>query len=478
MKVIVVGVNHAGTSFIRTLAMLDKKIKINAYDRNDNISFLGCGIALWVGGEFKDPNGLFYSTHETLENVYKANVKMEHDVIEINTKKKYVVVKDLKTGKTKTDKFDKLVYAGGTWPIKLPVKGADLKGIHFSKIFQHAKVIKRACNSKKVKNVVIIGAGYIGIELVEAFHKAGKKVTLIDMVNRVIPRYFDPEFTTPLMNTMKKEGIKLAMGQMTTGFIGDKKGNVTHVKTNKGKFKADIVISAVGFNANTKLLEGQVRMNPRKAIVVNQHQETSKKGVYAIGDSTCIKHNQLGAAHVALATNAVKTGLAAAWHIVNGAKATKFPGVNGTNAIAVFDYNYSSTGLSEESAKAFKIPHAIAYLEDKDRPEFMHDAQDVSFKIVYDPKTLKLIGAQVGSRYVNHAEVMYAFSLALSKGMTLPEIALMDVYFLPHFNKPFNFMLRTVMKAMGLDYNEYEKNFGKKTKKKIKKKTTKKSKKK
>ena len=215
------------------------------------------------------------------------------------------------------------------------MKEPDLKGIHFSKIFQHAKVIKKATRSKKVQNAVIIGAGYIGIELVEAFHQAGKKVTLIDMANRVIPRYFDPEFTDPLMKTMKKEGIKLAMGEMTTGFAGDKKGNVTHVITNKGKYKADIVISAVGFNANTKLLEKQVRMNDRKAIIVNANQETSKKGVYAIGDSACIKHNQLGKAHVALATNAVKTGIAAAMHIVHGTKAFKFPGVNGTNAISV-----------------------------------------------------------------------------------------------------------------------------------------------
>ena len=133
MKVVVVGVNHAGTSFIRTLAMLDKKIKIHAYDRNDNISFLGCGIALWVGGEFKDPKGLFYSTKETLENVYKAKIKMEHDVIEINTKEKYIRVQDLKTKKITKDKYDKLVYAGGTWPIKLPVEGAWFKRNPFFK---------------------------------------------------------------------------------------------------------------------------------------------------------------------------------------------------------------------------------------------------------------------------------------------------------------------------------------------------------
>ncbi len=477
-KIVVVGVNHAGTSFIRTLAMLNPKAEINAYDRNDNISFLGCGIALWVGGEFKDPSGLFYSDKEKLTNIYKANVKMEHDVTEINVKEKYVMVKDLNTGEVQKDTFDKLVFSGGTWPIKLTVEGADLNNIFFSKIFQHAKKIKAKAKSKKVNDVVIIGAGYIGIELVEAFHHAGKKVTLIDMADRVVPRYFDTEFTTPMMKEMAKQKIKLAMEQKTIQFLGDKKGNVTHVVTDKGKYKADVVISAVGFLPQTQSLwvtdkegkmqrnkngsvKGQVKLDPRGAIIVNQYQQTSNKDVYAIGDCSNIKHHQLGSANVALATNAVKTGIAAAMHIAKGKNAVKFPGVNGTNAISVFDFHYSSTGVSEASAKAFGIKHEVAYLEDWDRPEFMKNKAKVSFKIVYDPETLKLLGAQIGSRYQSHTEVMYAFSLALSKGMTLPEIALMDVYFLPHFNKPFNFMLRTIMRALGLDYTDYEAGFTK-----------------
>ncbi|MCK5807260.1 MAG: FAD-dependent oxidoreductase [Mycoplasmataceae bacterium] len=451
MKVVLVGVNHSGTSMVRTLKTLNKDVEINAYDRNTDISFLGCGIALWVGGEFEDPEGLFYANKEILENDFGTNVKMEHDVIEINAKEKYVVVKDLKTGETFKDEFDKLVFAGGTWPITIPVEGNDLKNIYFSKIFAHAKEIKKANENKDIKNVVVLGAGYIGIELLEAFHKAGKKVTLVDMADRVIPRYFDHEFTTPLETTMKEKGIHLAMNEKLVKFEG-KDGKVTAVVTDKGTYKADMVLMSVGFKPLTGMLKDQVEMTKTGAIIVNEHQQSSNKDIYAIGDSCAVQHHILGTAHVALATNAVKTGIVSAFHLA-GNNDIKFPGVNGTNAIAVFDYNYASTGISETSAQMLNIDHKAAFIQDKDRPEFMHDAADVSFKIVYDPKSLKLIGAQIGSRgAANHTEVIYAMSLAISKGMTLPEIALMDVFFLPHFNKPFNYMIKSVFKALGITY--------------------------
>ena len=453
MKVVLVGINHAGTSFLRTVKKLNPDVEVNAYDKNTNISFLGCGIALWVGGEFDDPGGLFYANKEILTKQYHANVFMKHEVIEINTKEKYVVVKNLETNEEFKDSYDKLVYAGGTWPIQIPVPGKDLKNIYMSKLFQHAQKIKAACQDPNVKSAVVVGAGYIGIELVEAFYKAGKKVTLIDMADRVIPRYFDHEFTAPLMKTMQKEGVHLALNEGLKEFKGEN-GIVKSVVTDKGEYQGDVVITCVGFRPVTGLLEGQVDLFDNKSIIVNEYQQSSNKDVYAIGDCSCLKHNVLGKANVALATNAVKTGIVAAMHIAKQAN-LPFPGVNGTNAIAVFGYKYASTGVSEATAKHMKIDHQVMFFEDNDRPEFMHDHEKVSFKIVYDPKSLKLLGAQVGSSgQTSHTEIIFAMSLAITKQMTLPEIALMDFYFLPHFNKPFNFVLSTVLRALNINYEK------------------------
>lgn len=454
MKIISVGTNHAGTSFVRTLAKLNKEknFEIVAYDKNSNISFLGCGIALWVGGEFKDPAGLFYSDKDKLEKM-GIKVKMQHEVVSIDEAKKEVLVKNLETGEEFTDNYDKLVFAGGTWPIVPPFPGIDLENIFLSKLFQHAQKIKEKANDSSIKNVVVVGAGYIGVELLEAFTKAGKNVTLIDMADRVIPRYFDPEFTDKMEERMRKAGVKLQLGEKIVEFKG-KDGKVKKVITDKGEYNGDLVILSIGFAPQTKMLAGKVDMLPNGAIKVDSRMRSSNPNIYAIGDSAAIHHNVLNDnMHVALATNAVKTGLVAALDVAGAG--IDFPGVQGTNAIDVFGCNYSSTGFTESSSKSLGLEAASVFWSGKDREEFMHNAADMQIKFTYHPKTLKLMGAQIGSwDETNHTEVIYALSLAIQKGMTLPEVALMDVFFLPHYNKAFNFMIRPILSVLGLDYDK------------------------
>ena len=452
MKIISIGTNHAGTSFVRTLSKLNKNVEITAYDQNSNISFLGCGIALWVADEFKDPAGLFYSSEEQLTSM-GINVKMEHKVIEINEKEKYVVVKNLKTNEEFKDSYDKLVFSGGTWPIVPPFPGVKLENIFLSKIFQHAQKIKEMSSREEVKNIVVIGAGYIGIELVEAFSKKGKNVTLIDMEDRVVPRYFDSQFTKPLEKNMKSQGVNIRLEESVKEFKGDENGKVTQVVTNKGTYDADMVIMSIGFRPQTQLLKDKVDMMDNGSIIVNDRMQTTIKDIYAIGDSAALKHNVLGRANVALATNAVKTGIVAAMDINN--TPIDFPGIQGTNGIDVFSCHYASTGISEEFAIRLKKDVATEFLIDKDRPEFMHNAEDVQIKIVYDKTNLKLLGAQIGSfgQHV-HTEAIFCLSLAIQKGMTLPEIALMDFYFLPHYNKPFNYIIKCILNALNLKYDK------------------------
>lgn len=450
MKIILVGVNHAGTAFLRTFKSLSKDAELVAYDKNTDISFLGCGIALWVGGEFENPDGLFYANHEILSQKFGVDVKMQHEVIEINSKEKYLRVKNLVTGEIFKDTFDKLVFAGGTWPIDLKVEGRDLKNIYFSKIFNHAKELHKKNNDPSIKNVVVVGAGYIGVELAEAFNKAGKNVVLIDMIDRVVPRYFDQEFTSKIEEKFVEEKIVFAKNQKVVKFLGQD-GVVQKVVTNVGEYPADLVVVSVGFKPHTQILEKQVDRTSSGAIIVDNEQKTSNENIYAIGDSCALTHHILGTQHVALATNAVKTGVVAAFSL-SGNHSVKFPGISGTNAISVFGLKYASTGISESVAKEMKISHKAIVIKDKDKPEFMHNAEDVQFKLVFDPKTLKILGAQIGSEKENHTEIIYTISLAIADQKTIVELALMDFFFLPHFNKPFNFIIKAVLEVLGLDY--------------------------
>jgi NADPH-dependent 2,4-dienoyl-CoA reductase/sulfur reductase-like enzyme len=451
MKVVVVGVNHAGTSAIRTLLSQNKAHKVVAFDRNDNISFLGCGIALSVSGVVQNVNDLFYSNCNELEKL-GAEVNMSTEVTRIDTEKKEVTARDLKTGKERIESYDKLIYSAGSWPVDFKVENSDLKNVYVCKLFQHASELIAKAGDPEIKSVAIVGAGYIGIELAEAYHQRGKRVTLVDLQSRVVPAYFDTEFTDRLEADIRKAGVNLVLGAKLTGYTGGKDGKVKQIVTDHGKFDADLVVQCVGFKPNSELLAKADKL-PNGAIKVDSAMQTSIPDVYAIGDSVAIYHAATGSyRHVALATNAVKGGVVAASQI-NGVKQVRLESITGTNAICVFDNKLASTGLSESAAKAAGLNVASSFYKDNDRPEFMNDTEEVGVKLVFEKETLRLVGAQIGSYGEgSHTECIFYLSLAIQKQMTLLDLAMTDVYFLPHFNKPFNFIISAILQALGLTY--------------------------
>jgi NADPH-dependent 2,4-dienoyl-CoA reductase/sulfur reductase-like enzyme len=444
-------VNHAGTSAIRTLLSQNKEHKVVAFDRNDNISFLGCGIALSVSGVVKNVNDLFYSNCNELERL-GAEVHMSTEVVKIDTEKKEVTARDLKTGKEQTVAYDKLIYSAGSWPVDFKVENSDLKNIYVCKLFQHASELIAKAGDPEIKSVAIVGAGYIGIELAEAYHQRGKKVTLVDLQERVVPAYFDKEFTDRLESDIRKAGVNLVLSAKLTGYTGGKDGKVKQIVTDHGKFDADLVVQCVGFKPNSALLPKADKL-PNGAIKVDAAMQTSIPDVYAIGDSVAIYHAATGSyRHVALATNAVKGGVVAACQI-NGATQVRLESITGTNAICVFDNKLASTGLSESAARAAGLNVASSFYADNDRPEFMNGTEEVGVKLVFEKETLRLVGAQIGSYGEgSHTECIFYLSLAIQKQMSLLDLAMTDVYFLPHFNKPFNFIISAILQALGLTY--------------------------
>ena len=450
-KVVVVGVNHAGTSAIRTLLAQNSEHEVVAFDRNDNISFLGCGIALSVSGVVQNVNDLFYSDCDELEKL-GAEVHMHTEVTRIDTAAKSVTARDIRTDEEMVVSYDKLIYAAGSWPIDFNVENSGLDNIYVCKLFQHAATLIEKANEPGIESVAVIGAGYIGIELAEAYHLKGKKVTLIDLQDRVVPAYFDPEFTERLQADIRRSGINLQLGTRVTGYMPGDKGQVKQIVTDHGTFDADLVIQCVGFKPNTELLETAEKV-PNGALVVDSRMQTSIPDVYAIGDTVAMYHAATKShRHVALATNAVKGGVVAASQI-NGVDSVQVPSIVGTNAICVFDNMLASTGLSEAAARAEGMDVLSSYYVDNDRPEFMNEVEEVGVKLVYERESLRLVGAQIGSYgKTPHTECIFYLSLAIQKGLTLTELAMTDVYFLPHFNKPFNFVISAILQALGLNY--------------------------
>lgn len=444
-KIIVIGTNHAGTFAVNTLQDNYKdSVAVTTYDSNNNISFLGCGMALWIGNVIDKPDGLFYASPEELQNK-GINVYMEHLVEDIDFEKKEVHVKDLKTNELKTDNYDKLIIAVGSWPIKPPIPGIDLENVVFVKLFQHAEHVKKLIADKTLKNVTVVGGGYIGIELVEAFQKNGKNVRMVTQ-GEVLEKYYDANFREEMKENLINHGIEVFENECIKEIIGND-GKVKTVKSDKNSYDTDLVIMCIGFRANTKFLkDSTLEMTDKGIIKVNSNQETNIKGVYAIGDSAVIHSNATGNdEHIALATNAVRGGIIAG-HNAGGMK-IGLNGVQGSNAIHVYNLTLTSTGITEDVAKLNNIDVDSAMITDTIRPEFMPNNEDVTIKVVWDKKTLKILGAQIMSKE-NITLAIHMFSLAIEVGYTIDRLATLDLFFLPHFNKPVNFITAVGLKAL------------------------------
>ena len=444
-KIVVVGANHAGTATINTILDNYEGNEVVAFDANSNISFLGCGMALWIGNQISGPGGLFYQTKEQFE-AKGATIHMETPVerIDYDAKVVYATGKD---GTAYAEPYDKLVLATGSLPILPRFEGGDLENIQQVKLFQDAQEVVDKLANPDIKTVAVVGAGYIGVELAEAFQRNGRKTLLVDMAPTCMANNFDPEFCDLMAQNLADNGIECHFGEGVDHFEG-KDGKVTKLFTNKGSYDVDMVCVCIGFRPNTTLAEGgDFELFGNGAFLVDRHQKTSRDDVYAVGDCATIFYNGLDGdpGYIALASNAVRSGIVAGHNICGTALET--PGVQGSSGICIFDLKMVSTGLTEAAAKrAGREVLSTSFTGCQKAPFIEHDNPDATIKIVYDKATRAIVGAQIASTYDMHGNINM-FSLAVEKKVTIDELKLLDIFFLPHFNAPYNYITMAALSA-------------------------------
>ena len=443
MKVLVVGCTHAGTAAVVNLKELYPESEITIYEKNDNISFLSCGIALNVGKVIESTESLFYNSPENLAKS-GVNTKMKHEVLDINFDEKRVEVKNLVTQEVFYDDYDKLVLTLGSWPIVPEFEGGNLDNIVLCKNYDHAlNIINKG---EKAENVVIIGAGYIGVELVEAFEMQGKKVTLIDAENRIMAKYLDKEFTDIAEKEFSDRGVNLVLGEKVQKFNCEN-GKVNEVVTDKGTYKGDLVVLCIGFAPNTKLINGKLDTLKNGAIIIDEYMRTSREDVFAAGDCCVVKFNPAKEErYIPLATNAVRMGTLVAKNLLK--PTLKYMGTQGTSGIKIYDKCIASTGLTEEGAKiTTNINAGSVTITDNYRPEFMPTFEPATIKLVFDKDSRKVIGGQICSN-VDLTQYMNTLSVVIQNEMTVEELAMTDFFFQPHFNKPWSLLNTVALKAI------------------------------
>lgn len=441
-KIIVIGANHAGTAAVNFLTSLSKDNQVIVYDRNTNISFLGCGMALWIGNQIKGSDGLFYSSKEKLEEK-GAKVHMEAEIDRIDFAKKVVYGK-LKDGSKIEESYDKLILATGSLPIVPKLKGMELENVQQVKIFQNAQAVIEKLKNPEIKNVAVIGAGYIGVELAEAFKRHNKNVVLIDAMSSSLSNYYDSDFTALMDKNLKSHGINLAYNQMVKEIKGN--GKVEAIVTDKGEYPCEMAVVCIGFRPNTELGKDSLETFRNGAYIVNRKQETSIKDVYAIGDCAVVYDNAIGDKnYIALATNAVRSGIVAA-HNASGVELESL-GVQGSNGINIYDLKMVSTGITESRAKKLGMDVEATDFEDLQKAPFMEtENPKVKIRIVYDKKTRVIVGAQIASEH-DMSMGIHLFSLAIQEKVTIDKLKLLDIFFLPHFNQPYNYITMAAISA-------------------------------
>lgn len=439
-KIILVGSNHAGTACANTILSYPGN-ELTIYERNTDISFLGCGMALWIGRQICSGEQLFYQKADDF--VAKgAKVYMNAEILSVDFANKKVQVRH-EDGSVVEDTYDKIVFATGSLPNRPNIKGIDLENVQMVKLYQNAKDVIERLENPNIKNVVVLGGGYIGVELAEAFERLGKKVTLIDMVDYILNVYYDPEFSDIMKKKMEDHGITFALGEKVVEFEGETK--VTAVVTDKGRYEADMVVCAIGFRPNNELGKEHLDLYRNGAYLTDLTQRTSDPDVYAIGDCATLYDNARARTnYIALATNAVRSGIVAG-HNICGTKVESL-GVQGSSALMIYDQKLISTGLSLCAAKAEGMDVGYVDFEDTQKPAFMEvENPIVKIRIVYRNDNKQIVGCQLTSTY-DMSAMINMFSLAIQKKVTMPELALCDIFFMPHFNQPYNYVTMAALK--------------------------------
>ena len=449
-KVIIVGASHGGhQSILELLSRYGENVDITLFEAGDYVSFMSCGMELYLEDQVTDVNDVrnFRPENFPQPNVHILN---NHEVKAIHADQKTVTVTSILDKSTKEYEYDKLILSSGVKPNSLPVPGTDLENVYLMRGYDWATRIKDKLTDPAIKNVAVIGAGYIGIEAAEAFQKAGKEVTLLDVIDRPLGTYLDPEMTDILTEHLKEKGIKVVTGAKITAFTGEQQ--VAAIQTADEEIATDLVIQAAGVKANTEWLKGVVDLDDRGWIVTDEYLQTNLPDVYAVGDATlAYSIPARSKMPIALATVARREARYVVKHLFEDTPSQPFGGVVGSSALSVFDYHFAASGLNSFTAEKEGVAIRTAYYEDTIRPKYVPEEYGntkVSIQLFFDPMTHQVLGGAVLSTYDVTAQGN-VLALAIQQKLTIEDLAEADFFFQPGFDRQWNMINLAAQQALG-----------------------------
>ena len=390
-KIVIVGGVAGGATAAARIRRLDEKAEIVVFERSGYVSYANCGLPYYVGGVITDAEELTLQTPESFRSRFAIDMRVHHEVTAIHTEEKTVSVHNLETGERWEESYDKLLLTPGAKPIVPDLAQKDDPRVFTLRTVEDTLKMRAFCETQHPRKAVIVGGGFIGLELAENLTESGVSVTVADLQPQVMGQ-IDPEMAAFVHDKLIQKGVTLALGRSVRAIRTEPFG----VELGDGTvLEADMAVLAIGVSPESALAkEAGLMLGLRGSIVVNDRMETSAKDVYAVGDAVQVKHFVSGAdAMISLAGPANKQARVAADNICG--RDSRYLGAQGSSVLKLFDLTVAATGINERTAKAMHLDCEKVYLSPMSHAGYYPGGKVMTMKVLFDPKKDRLLGAQI-----------------------------------------------------------------------------------
>ena len=450
LRIVIIGGGACGPKTAARARRLDAAAQITMVQDEELISYAGCGLPYYISDVVRSRNALLVRDAAAFKKISNVDVLTGTRVDRIDRQGHRIEITSLNDGRQHSIDYDKLVIATGASPVEPPIKGINLKGVHVLKRVPDADEIRDLIKGSVSKKAVVVGAGLIGVEMVEALSARGLEVTVVEALDKVLPGILDEEISDLLADHIKSKGVTLKLGQKVKEFAssGDR---VDHAVTDKETIEGDVIIFAIGVRPDSKLAkEAGLEIGPFGDIVVNEYLQTSDPDIYSGGD--CVANISIITGKkmfVPLGSTANKHGHVIAANITGGSE--KFPGIVSTACVKVFDFNTGRVGLGEKQALEAGFETVTALVPNPDKPMYYPGYKEVIIKLIVDKKTRRILGGQ-GTGPGDVIKRIDVLATGITAGITVDTLADLDLAYAP----PYNTALDVLHHAANLIRNKLE----------------------
>ena len=430
-KIVIVGGVAGGATAAARIRRLDEQAEIVVFERSGYVSYANCGLPYYIGGVIENAAELTLQTPESFRRRFRVEMKVRHEVTAIHRDRKTVSVRNLETGAEFEEPYDKLLLSPGAQPLRPKLPGVDGEKIFTLRTVEDTFRIREFVTAQKAKSAVIVGGGFIGVEMAENLRHMGMDVTIVQRPKQLMTP-FDADMAAFIHSQMRRHGVRLALGQTVEGFVPDN-GGVNVMLKDCAPLHADLVILAMGVVPESSLAKvAGLELGMKGSILVNDRMETSDPDIYAVGDAVQVRHSVSGAdALIALAGPANRQGRIAADNICGGN--SRYRGSQGSCVLKIFDMTAAATGLNESSARKAGFDADCVVLSPMSHAGYYPGGKVMTMKVVFEKGTFRLLGAQIVG-YEGVDKRIDVLATAIHVGLPATELKDLDLAYAPPYS--------------------------------------------